>query len=150
MPPACRPVIPRLPFLVPLAALAATLVLAVAPARAATYRCTVQGTVTFQQSPCAAEGPSRGPTVEELNAEEKRRRAARAASAPASGRALAQAGLIPAGAPPAAAGFRCDGRTRCSQMHSCAEARYFLSHCPGVQMDGNHDGVPCEKQWCGH
>jgi len=45
-------------------------------------------------------------------------------------------------------GFRCDGRTYCSQMHSCAEATYFLRHCPGVKMDGNNDGVPCEKQWC--
>jgi cold shock CspA family protein len=44
--------------------------------------------------------------------------------------------------------FRCDGRTHCSQMHSCAEAVYFLKHCPGTQMDGNHDGEPCEQQWC--
>ena len=46
------------------------------------------------------------------------------------------------------AAFRCDGRTRCTQMRSCAEARYFLAHCPGVQMDGDHNGVPCESQWC--
>jgi hypothetical protein len=44
--------------------------------------------------------------------------------------------------------FRCDGRTHCSQMTSCAEATFFLRNCPGVQMDGNHDGVPCETQWC--
>lgn len=44
--------------------------------------------------------------------------------------------------------FRCDGRTHCSQMHSCAEATFFLNNCPGVKMDGNRDGVPCEKQWC--
>ena len=44
--------------------------------------------------------------------------------------------------------FRCDGRTYCSQMTSCAEATYFLKHCPGVKMDGNNDGVPCEQQWC--
>ena len=52
---------------------------------------------------------------------------------------------------PAAAttqGFRCDGRTRCSQMRSCAEATYFLRNCPGVKMDGDGDGVPCERQWC--
>lgn len=42
----------------------------------------------------------------------------------------------------------CDGRTYCSQMTSCAEATYFLQSCPGVEMDGNNDGVPCEKQWC--
>ena len=46
--------------------------------------------------------------------------------------------------------FRCDGRTHCSQMSSCAEARYFLKHCPGAAMDGNHDGTPCEQQWCTH
>ncbi|RZI63843.1 MAG: cold-shock protein [Variovorax sp.] len=45
-------------------------------------------------------------------------------------------------------GFRCDGRKLCSQMTSCAEATFFLKNCPGVQMDGNHDGVPCEQQWC--
>lgn len=44
--------------------------------------------------------------------------------------------------------FSCDGRRYCSQMTSCAEATYFLKNCPGVQMDGNGDGVPCEKQWC--
>ena len=44
--------------------------------------------------------------------------------------------------------FQCDGRTHCSQMTSCAEATFFLRNCPNVQMDGNHDGVPCEQQWC--
>lgn len=44
--------------------------------------------------------------------------------------------------------FNCDGRTHCSQMTSCQEAKYFLAHCPGVKMDGNNDGVPCEQQWC--
>jgi hypothetical protein len=45
--------------------------------------------------------------------------------------------------------FSCDGRTRCSQMTSCDEAKYFLAHCPGVKMDGEGDGIPCEGQWCG-
>ena len=45
--------------------------------------------------------------------------------------------------------FHCDGRTRCSQMTSCAEAVFFLKNCPDVKMDGNNDGVPCEQQWCG-
>lgn len=49
---------------------------------------------------------------------------------------------------PAATSFRCDGRTKCSQMTSCAEATWFINHCPGTQMDGNGDGVPCEQQWC--
>jgi hypothetical protein len=34
-------------------------------------------------------------------------------------------------------------------MTSCAEAMYFLKNCPDVKMDGEGDGVPCEKQWCG-
>ena len=45
-------------------------------------------------------------------------------------------------------GFKCDGRTHCSQMTSCTEAKYFLRNCPGTQMDGNRDGTPCEQQWC--
>jgi hypothetical protein len=44
--------------------------------------------------------------------------------------------------------FKCDGRTYCSQMTSCAEATFFLKNCPGVKMDGNNDGIPCERQWC--
>ena len=44
--------------------------------------------------------------------------------------------------------FSCDGRTHCSQMTSCAEATYFTNYCPNTKMDGNHDGVPCEQQWC--
>jgi cold shock CspA family protein len=58
---------------------------------------------------------------------------------------------IPAAAPrPAlpASPYSCDGRTMCSQMHSCAEATYFIRNCPNTKMDGNRDGVPCESQWC--
>jgi hypothetical protein len=49
---------------------------------------------------------------------------------------------------PAAAS--CDGRMRCSQMNSCAEARYFLENCPGAtaDMDSNGNGIPCDQQWC--
>lgn len=48
----------------------------------------------------------------------------------------------------AGSGQRCDGRSYCSQMSSCAEATWFLKNCPGVKMDGDRDGVPCELQWC--
>lgn len=44
--------------------------------------------------------------------------------------------------------FHCDGRTHCSEMTSCAEAQFFLRNCPGVEMDGDSDGEPCEQQWC--
>jgi hypothetical protein len=42
----------------------------------------------------------------------------------------------------------CDGRTYCSQMTSCEEATWFLRNCPGMKMDGEGDGIPCERQWC--
>lgn len=45
--------------------------------------------------------------------------------------------------------FHCDGRTRCPQMTSCAEATFFIKQCPRTKMDGDGDGVPCEQQWCG-
>lgn len=44
--------------------------------------------------------------------------------------------------------FNCDGRTHCSQMTSCAEATYFIQQCANTKMDGDNDGIPCEKQWC--
>ncbi|MDN2664797.1 excalibur calcium-binding domain-containing protein [Psychromonas sp. 14N.309.X.WAT.B.A12] len=44
--------------------------------------------------------------------------------------------------------YSCDGRQYCSEMHSCEEATFFIEHCPNTKMDGNHDGVPCERQWC--
>ena len=57
-------------------------------------------------------------------------------------------GPEPATMPATSAKGLCDGRTHCSQMTSCAEARFFLENCPGTQMDGNNDGTPCEQQWC--
>lgn len=55
---------------------------------------------------------------------------------------------LAANPPEATVAYRCDGRTRCSQMTSCAEATWFLKHCPNTEMDGNRDGIPCESQWC--
>jgi cold shock CspA family protein len=64
-------------------------------------------------------------------------------SAPSTGEAR-----VPDASQNASSAFRCDGRTHCSQMTSCAEAKFFLDNCPNTQMDGNRDGIPCEKQWC--
>jgi Excalibur calcium-binding domain len=105
-------------------------------------KCIVNGTVTYQQGPCPSNQARKDPTLEELNAAEKKRRAAAASAAEASPREVAPA---PA---PIAGGFTCDGRTHCSQMRSCEEAKYFLANCPGVKMDGDRNGIPCEKQWC--
>lgn len=52
--------------------------------------------------------------------------------------------------------YKCDGRKYCSQMTSCEEAIFFLKNCPNTKMDagknekGPGDGIPCERQWCGH
>ncbi|NHL00444.1 excalibur calcium-binding domain-containing protein [Rubrivivax benzoatilyticus] len=101
-------------------------------------KCIINGTVTYQQAPCPSTQPRKDPTIEELNAAEKARRAAAAKS-------RTETAPLPAAT---SSRFSCDGRTYCSQMHSCEEAKFFLEHCPGVKMDGNHDGVPCEAQWC--
>lgn len=45
--------------------------------------------------------------------------------------------------------FRCDGREYCSQMSSYEEALFFLKNCPNTKMDGDGDGIPCERQF-GH
>ena len=46
--------------------------------------------------------------------------------------------------------FRCEGKTGCGQMRSCAEANFYIRNCPNTEMDGDGDGIPCEEQWCGH
>ena len=50
--------------------------------------------------------------------------------------------------PESADKHHCDGRKRFTQMHSCEEATWFIENCPGMEMDGDHDGVPCEDQYC--
>ncbi len=44
--------------------------------------------------------------------------------------------------------FHCDGRIHCTQMTSCEEATWFLRNCPGTKMDGDNDGIPCERGPC--
>jgi cold shock CspA family protein len=48
-----------------------------------------------------------------------------------------------------AAVFSCQGKQRCTEMTSCDEAIFYLTNCPGVEIDGDGDGIPCERQWCG-
>ena len=43
--------------------------------------------------------------------------------------------------------YSCDGRKHCSEMRSYEEAVFFINHCPGTMMDGDHDGEPCEGQF---
>jgi endonuclease YncB( thermonuclease family) len=79
-----------------------------------------------------------------------RERNAPCAGAPASQAPAApiQPVVAPSPSITTASAMRCDGRQYCSQMTSCAEAKWFLKNCPGMKMDGNNDGVPCEQQWC--
>ena len=46
--------------------------------------------------------------------------------------------------------YVCSGKTTCPEMRTCAEAEFYLDHCPGTSMDGDLDGIPCEDQLCGH
>ena len=120
-------------------------------AAAPIFKCTSSGTVTYQASPCPSSEARRTPTVEQLNAERQKKLSLSAEGAGAQkARTLGEPGPTSAltSTTPPATNRKCDGRTVCSQMTSCAEAKYFLANCPGVKMDGNRDGTPCEQQWC--
>ena len=119
------------------------------------FKCVINGSVTYQSSPCPSGEVRPPPTVEQLNAaqQKKQRDGGNAPAAqPVAPAPVTQSPSNPAAAsgPPARAEtFKCDGRIHCSQMTSCAEAKFFLRKCPGVKMDGDGNGIPCEKQWCG-
>lgn len=42
--------------------------------------------------------------------------------------------------------FTCQGKTHCTQMTSYKEALFYLKYCPNVKIDGDRDGMPCERQ----
>ena len=45
--------------------------------------------------------------------------------------------------------FQCGAKLYCREMSSCAEATYYLKVCGLRRLDGDGDGVPCERL-CGH
>ncbi len=51
---------------------------------------------------------------------------------------------------PPTASFTCGRKTYCREMTSCAEARFYLTQCGLTRIDGDGDGVPCEKRHCPH
>lgn len=55
------------------------------------------------------------------------------------------AGAPPRGKSPSAeaSDFSCGRKQHCSQMRSCDEAHYFLSHCGLSSLDKDGDGIPC-------
>jgi hypothetical protein len=131
-------------------AVAGVLIAASSVVAAPMNKCVVNGTVTYQQAPCPADQAAKRPSLEELNAEVKARRAAAATAtataAPASPSAPRE--RIATTVPTEPKVFSCDARQYCSQMRSCEEAKYFLANCPGTKMDGDKNGIPCEQQWC--
>lgn len=42
----------------------------------------------------------------------------------------------------------CDGRSYCSEMKSCEDAKWLLRHCPYTELDYDGDGIPCEETLC--
>lgn len=46
-------------------------------------------------------------------------------------------------APANPAGWVCGTKTRCGQMTSCEEARFYLTQCGVSRLDGDGDGMPC-------
>lgn len=40
--------------------------------------------------------------------------------------------------------WQCGAKRYCSEMTSCAEARYYLTQCGVRSLDRDGDGVPCE------
>ena len=51
----------------------------------------------------------------------------------------------PVAAPTASGGFSCSGKRYCKEMSSCEEAKFYLTTCGLGSLDGDKDGVPCEK-----
>ena len=43
--------------------------------------------------------------------------------------------------------FQCQGKVWCTEMGSYEEAVFYLRNCPGTKMDGDGDGIPCERQF---
>jgi hypothetical protein len=43
--------------------------------------------------------------------------------------------------------FQCQGKVHCTEMSSYEEAVFYLQNCPGTKMDGDKDGIPCERQF---
>ncbi len=50
-----------------------------------------------------------------------------------------------ANTPATTSGFSCSGKKYCREMTSCEEAKFYLTQCGVSSLDGNKDGVPCEK-----
>ena len=135
---------------------------------AAVYKCVKHREITYQSEPCPTPIRRTEPNIKKLN-EERMKKLLETGTTGKSGKSdndgqVSEKADAMAAAPAQTAKtsvssttaqpvkttttFKCDGRQHCSQMTSCSEAKYFLKNCPGVKMDGDNDGIPCEDQWC--
>ena len=96
-----------------------------------------------QQAKAAKRGLWGLPEAERCPPWDWRKGTCATASAPA-----ARAPAAPTAPPTSAAsssGFTCAGKRYCREMTSCEEAKFYLTTCGVGSLDGNKDGVPCEK-----
>jgi endonuclease YncB( thermonuclease family) len=61
------------------------------------------------------------------------------------GRSQPTATIVPTSGNAASSSFACAGKRYCREMTSCAEARFYLTQCGVRSLDGDHDGMPCER-----
>lgn len=69
----------------------------------------------------------------------------RKGSCPTTSTAPAASPAVNAPKAAASSGFSCSGKRYCREMTSCEEAKFYLTSCDVRSLDGNKDGVPCEK-----
>jgi hypothetical protein len=82
------------------------------------------------------------PASEQVSPSAWRRNGGRATATPqpqAPGRAGAP---VPSSS---AADLSCGSKRSCTQMSSCAEAQFYFRQCGLSRLDGDRDGVPCER-----
>ena len=108
------------------------------------YKCTTNGSIQYQQNPCANE---KNITISTKSTDKKTAIQTTQSGRPSQNTANSDK---PTSNLAQQTSFKCDNRKYCTQMKSCSEAKFFLANCPGVKMDGDGDRIPCEEQHCGH
>ena len=53
--------------------------------------------------------------------------------------------IVPEDKDRSSATFTCGDKKYCGDMTTCAEAKFYLNECGLSRLDGDKDGVPCEK-----
>lgn len=116
-------------------------------AQARIYKCKdANGQIRYSDNVCAATGSDNAATLKKTPSTRPSEKAATAKPPPPSPPPPAESASSSPRVPPS--NYTCQGKTRCTEMTSCEEAVYYLKHCPGVKIDGDNDGTPCEDQWC--